>query len=260
MTMPNATPTKFSPPGVVNLPPTGPSAPEQAIGAHDSGRLDKANELQAVGDGFISRDHNSKDFGTDRTVELIRQAMAAMKKQYPKATPITIGSVANRTGGRMTTLDGKSAHASHQTGLDADIGFPSTKADPGLWTACPTVQKTVKNHDGSTHTVTVCRDGGKISDNFDDKRFWLLIEEMTCAKGKPVVVMFLDKEIKKHMCEYAKQNSNENLNDHSSCAFRALRVLRNESGHYNHVHVRLQCPGNPGCIPSELTMADATGC
>lgn len=261
MEMPNPTPGKYSLPGIDKLPqPPKNSVPNQAIGSHNSGYLRGANEFPRSGLGFISRDHGSKDFGTDRMVVLLQEVMAKVNKEYPNRPPIVLASVANRTGGRLLNLSGH-YHASHETGLDADVGLPSTKRVNDLWPSCVTGHRTrrVRRADGFvTKSGTSCL-GSRISDQLDTERFWLFLKQVTCAEGNPVIAMFLDEEIKQHMCEFAKK-SGENITDHNSCAFRTLKALYHEIGHYNHVHVRLRCPGNRDCQNSLVSLADTNGC
>jgi murein endopeptidase len=85
-----------------------------------------------------------------------------------------------------------------------------------------------------------------------------MIKDFTCAKNKPVIAMFLDREIKQHMCEYARKTG-EDLSP-GSCAFRALQALKHWEGHYHHVHIRLRCPGNHYCMNAAVTLANETGC
>jgi murein endopeptidase len=255
MQMPNPTPGKFSLPGIEKLPTDmGSGVPNQAIGSRNHGYLQKAAEFPNQGPGFVARDHGSFDFGTNLTVDLLQRVMGEVDKEYPNQTPIVLGNVSRRSGG-------PSGHVSHQIGLDADVGFPSTSRNRDLWSACTKGQVEVRFRSGSgmkRKYGTACLNAN-ISSQLDTERFWVFLKEVTCAEGSPVIAMFLDLQIKQHMCRHAKKRG-EDLGDKKSCAYRTLRALYHEAGHYNHVHVRLRCPGNRDCQNSIVSLADITGC
>lgn len=245
ITMPNPSVGKFSLPGVEKLPTAIHAHVRiQAVGWHNRGILKKAAEFPATGPGFLSRDHGRKDFATDMTLDLIEQSLAQMNKKYPDRPPVVIGQVANATGGEIKNLRGV-PHRSHQTGLDADIGLPSFKPQTGFRSAC-----------GDSG----CHSGSKIEDSFDHERFWMFIKQITCAEGKPVIAMFLDREIKKSMCRYVRERTHEDIHNPKACAFRALQALHHEDGHDNHVHIRFACPEHEACQNSDVSLANATGC
>ncbi len=250
MNLPAPKKGKFSIPGIEKSnPPIGAGVPNQAIGAHNSGYLRQANELPASGPGFVSRDHGSMDFATDLMVYMIKNATAVVAKAYPGQTPIMVASISKRIGGKLCGRSGH-CHKSHRTGLDADIAFPAASGSrlTGMWDACAS-------------SGGGCSDGAHIQNDFDEKRFWLLIKQMTCADNKPVIAMFLDTQIKKHMCRYVQTTSEARDRDvPGKCAFRALQALYYAAGHNNHVHVRLRCPGNRDCQNAIVTLGSGNGC
>jgi penicillin-insensitive murein endopeptidase len=244
ISMPNPTAGKYSLPGIEKLPAVvSGKAQVQAVGWHNAGHLQKAAELPAKGAGFISRDHGKKDFGTDVMINLITNAMAAVEKKFPSRPPVVVGSIANHTGGKLLNLSGH-AHASHQTGLDADIGIPSNRPVKGLWQAC----------------AGDCSVGGRMSDQLDEERFWNFLQTMACAENKPVMAMFLDRSIKKELCRYVRQTTHEDLSDAKSCAFQTLQRIHHWPGHKDHVHVRLVCPEKSACQNTWVTLDNGTGC
>ncbi len=155
-----------------------------------------------------------------------------------------IADISQRYGGRLGNRSGR-FHASHQTGLDADIAFPSRKSQPDLWPICSL-------SDGR------CRNGAPLDDEFDEARFWLFVTALTCAEKNPVTAIFVDTEIKKHMCRWVKRR--ENIEDPASCAFKTLRAMKYAPGHYNHIHLRLRCPGNRDCRDATVSLGRNTGC
>jgi murein endopeptidase len=193
------------------------------------------------GAGFKTRNFKGHSWGPDLTIEMISGAAAKMDQAVPRQPPIVVCDIAGPKGGDI-------GHGSHRNGLDADISFPSTQEENTDWPAC--------QRDG-----TWCAKNAKISAKFDEARFWVFLQSLVCAKGDPVRVMFIEPAIKNHMCSWVKSQG-IGLSDRNSCAYKTLRSLKtSESGHYNHVHVRLKCPGNEGCVDQNWDLSkDGTGC
>jgi murein endopeptidase len=99
----------------------------RALGAPTAGTLRNATKLPAEGRHFVSWDpdrHRSpgppwRRYGTDRLVRVVLRVAADYAHKYPGAPRLTIGDLSRRRGGNF-----KSAHASHENGLDADIYYP----------------------------------------------------------------------------------------------------------------------------------------
>lgn len=211
----------------------------QAIGRHNKGRLQNATTLPAEGPGFLRRGkastHNA--YGTTLMISLIQKAAEVMEKASPGGTPILVGDISRKTGRKLKR------HASHQNGLDADIAFPSKQSRISqFW-----------------NILT----GSQIKSSMDKKRFWQFAKGLVCSKSSKtshVMVIFVDRRIKKEMCEYARQ-AGENLSDRSSCgAYQTLRSMMHWPGHRDHIHVRAYCPGTVGCSNTEVTLPNSSGC
>lgn len=244
MPVPPPTRGEFSIPDIEKLrPEIGSGVPNQAIGQHDGGRLSTPSQLPRQGPGFIARPGRAeKSYGTDLMIGLLTAASAQVEQVVPNKSPLVVSNISKKTGGRL--CNGKSCHASHQTGLDVDVAFPSHKSVRDLWSAC--------NSRGSN-----CVKG--VSKDFDAQRFWLFAKQATCADKNPVIAIFVDTAIKEHMCDWAR-NQGENLSDPNSCAFKALRAMKYEPGHHNHFHMRLKCPGNRDCRNATVSLGRGTGC
>lgn len=254
---------KYSIPGIAATRPAAPTTvANQAINRHNSGRLNSARALPMSGQGFMCRFKDERNYGTDLMIERIQTISQTVARNFPGRSPLVIANISSRTGGPMCSAAGN-CHASHQTGLDADIVFPSKKSVREMWAPCETrkVQRTYTDRQGRTRTrtSTVCRDGAGLSNDFDSERFWAFLKGFTCGGDKPVLAMFLDKEIKRHMCKYAR-SIGESVDQPGSCAFRALQALKHETGHFDHVHVRLHCPGNRDCRNATVSLARTSGC
>jgi penicillin-insensitive murein endopeptidase len=228
---------EFSIPNIEQLrPDTGAHVASQAIGIHTRGHLKDATQLPKQGPGFAVRSGADRSYGTNLMVDLIQQAAGAMEKTKPNHSPIMVADISQRYGGRLGNRSGN-FHLSHQTGLDADIAFPSNKVENDLWPAFAS---------------------GRMSDKFDEERTWAFISAMTCAEDSPVIAIFIDTGIKQHLCRWAK--SRMDISNPSSCAFKTLRALRYSPGHHNHMHVRLRCPGNVECRNATVSLGRTTGC
>lgn len=191
----------------------------------------------------MCRQRANRNFGTDMTIEMLTNAARSVNNGQSK---IVIANISKQGGGRLCNPSG-SCHASHQTGLDVDIVFPSTRRVSDMWSLCGANQAR-------------CHAGSHISDDFDAKRFWKFTKTLTCAKGRPVIAMFVDKRIKSYMCNWVRQNTNEDLSNSESCAYRTLQAMKHSSGHHNHVHVRFRCPGNRDCRDATVSLGRGTGC
>lgn len=221
--------------------------PNQAVGAHNRGHLEKGAQLPTQGPGYQVRNGKVRSHGTNSMIESIQLAAAAMVQASPQGSDIVIADISNPTGGRLANRSGR-FHASHQTGLDADIAFPMKNGQAGdLWAACSS---------GGGR----CARGQGVSANFDTERFWTFASSMVCQPQEPVIAMFIDTEIKRHLCAWARAKFPSELNNPSSCVFKTLRAMKYEPGHHNHVHVRLKCPGNPDCRNATVSLGKGTGC
>lgn len=234
---------QFSIPGIETLrPETGSGVKVQAIGFHNGGSLRSGTQLNASGAGFVCRQRANRNYGTELTISLLKGAAEAVERRYPNKSPFVIANISQQGGGRL--CNGGSCHASHQTGLDVDIAFPSQKSNSDLWSLC-----------GSNG----CRAGGHISDDFDEERFFLFVKTLVGAQSRPIIAMFIDTQIKKHMCQWAR-NKGEDISNPDAPAFRALQAMKHEPGHHNHVHVRFKCPGNRDCRDATVSLGRGTGC
>lgn len=245
MPMPAPAKGKYSIPGIETLRPnTGDNVKSQAIGSHNRGILQNGATLHS-GTGMLCRHRANRNYGTDLTIQMLTEATADVDAKFPGHSPIVVANIAKQGGGKLCNPSG--CHASHQTGLDVDVVFPSTKKVSDMWSLCGPNQ---------AH----CAPGNHISDNFDTARFWHFVKTLNCAKGQPVIAMFIDKEIKRYMCKWVRQNTNEDLTDPDSCGYRTLQAMKHARGHYNHVHVRFKCPGNRDCRDATVSLGRGTGC
>ena len=234
---------QFSIPGIETLrPEIGNGVKAQAFGFHHGGTLRSGAELQRAGDGFVCRQRENRNFGTDMTIQLLKGAAKATERAHPNKSPIVIANISKQGGGRLCGTS--SCHRSHQTGLDVDIAYPSLKRNSDMWSLCG---------------PGGCRAGGKISDDFDEQRFFTFVKTLVAARSRPVIALFVDTQIKRHMCQWAR-NKGEDISNANSPAFLALQAMKHQPGHHNHVHVRFKCPGNRDCRDATVSLGRGNGC
>ncbi len=174
-------------------------------------------------------------WGTTEMIDVIEQTAADMNKRFPGRDRLQVEEIAAKNGG---DVDG---HGSHENGLDADIGY-------------------YKN-DGVEHRPTTGQyfapsmvNGADVSSNFDVQRNWELLKSLH-RHGK-ISRIFMDQNLKKQMCRYARESGDFNANQN------VLRSIRHVENHADHMHVRLSCPANakPGCRDQGQIVAGPTGC
>lgn len=132
---------------------------------------------------------------------------------------ILVGDLAQPRGGPMLT-----GHASHQSGLDADI-----------WLMPPPDRRYSKEEREQVSAVSVLLDGKRqVSQTMWDEHRAALIR--AAADDDRVARIFVNPAIKRALCESERADR------------RWLRKIRAWYGHHDHIHVRIKCPsGNAGC-------------
>jgi penicillin-insensitive murein endopeptidase len=209
-----------------------PSAgPALSIGTCSCGCLQGAATLPVSGRGYEAlRLGRNRRYGHPALVAYIQRLGAAAAKA--KLGLVVVGDLSQPRGGPTP-----SGHRSHQTGLDADIGYV---APPGTRAPLP---PRVREHlsplavvDAKTHQKT---------------RAWTpkIEKVLALAAADPAVDrIFVDPGIKKIMCEGATAHA----------PWQAK--LRPWWNHHDHFHVRLACPpDSPQCVPQDPIPNDGCG-
>jgi penicillin-insensitive murein endopeptidase len=194
--------------------------PAQAIGKYGGGCIRGAVALPLEGKGFrVARPERGRVFGHPLLVAMLRDLGTRAKAL---GLPfIAVGDLGQPRGGPAPT-----GHASHQTGLDVDLGY--TPIPPGgAWESMV---------DDARKRPTA---------RFDGKVARLL---MTAATDARVDRIFVNPILKRALCASTKGE-------------RAwLRKIRPWWGHHDHFHVRLACPpDSPACEP-QPPLPDGDGC
>ena len=213
--------------GQVSTPTAG---PPQSIGFYTAGCLQGAQALPLDGPGYeVIRISRNRYWGQPVTLDFIKTL--SEKVRAAGQAPLYIGDIGQPRGGPAV-----SGHASHQTGLDADIWF---ERQPGL------PQAPAQRENPRLRSLVRADDNGIDDGVFTQQHVTLL---RLAAEMPQLDRIFVNKWIKQRLCQTVTGN-------------RAwLNKLVVWVGHDEHFHIRLHCPpGNPQCKPQAGYYAD-DGC
>jgi len=213
--------------GQVSTPTAG--AP-QSIGFYTAGCLQGAQALPLDGPGYeVIRISRNRYWGQPVTLDFIKTL--SEKVRAAGQAPLYIGDIGQPRGGPAV-----SGHASHQTGLDADIWFERQPGPP----LAPAQRENPR-----LRSLVRADDNGIDDGVFTQQHVTLL---RLAAEMPQLDRIFVNKWIKQRLCQTVTGN-------------RAwLNKLVVWVGHDEHFHFRLHCPpGNPQCKPQAGYYAD-DGC
>jgi len=162
-------------------------------------------------------------FATVETAALLIDAVDQVREEFPGTAPLPIGHASRKGGGRLRP------HASHQSGRDVDAGYyVKEPEDPPRW------QVTTKR-------------------NLDAARTWKLFAALI-ATGR-VEYIFADHRIQRELHRHAKASGVpaaelSRILQYPRGRRNRVGLIRHESGHRDHFHVRFHCPmGDRACAP-----------
>jgi penicillin-insensitive murein DD-endopeptidase len=204
----------------------------QAIGQYDRGCIAGAQKMPLNGEGWqVMRLARNRVWGHPTLVGYLRKFAADVHKLdgWPG---ILVGDLAQPIGGPL--LGG---HASHQTGLDADLWY---KPMPDHKLSLEEREQLSADNVVDRAALTV------------DKRLWsdAQVKLLRRAASYPEVArIFVHPAIKRALCEAAGTDRDW------------LRKIRPWYQHDDHFHIRLNCPGgSSGCVPqAEISPDDGCG-
>jgi penicillin-insensitive murein endopeptidase len=175
--------------------------------------------------------HRDEDvrWGIEALVSIIDRGARAVRKQFPDSV-LSVGHLSRREGGEID------AHASHESGRDADVGFY------------------VVNQQGKSifaeHFVPFVGDGTAPSwpgAKFDDARNWAFIASIVTDPHAHVSHVFVATPLRVRLLAYAQR-----IGAPYATRVRASEVMAQPRAglpHDDHFHVRISCPpGMEGCI------------
>jgi murein endopeptidase len=206
----------------------------RAVGSFTDGRIEKGEVVAKDGRGY-HQVYPERDtlWATGMMASLIKRTSEKIASDYP-GTIVMLGDISKRGGGSLGT------HASHQSGLDADIPYV-----------------------GNEGFQSVVDGRGRIKDSFDYARNWhffrLVASQKVLQDGEEITVLnriFVNPTVKRGLCEWAKQTG---LLSNSLDA-EIMRRIRPIEGHANHFHLRLRCsPHYPACR-NQIDPDNNSGC
>jgi penicillin-insensitive murein endopeptidase len=202
-----------------------------SVGGYSAGCLQGAVALSPSGRGYeLLHLGRHRGFGHPLLVDFIRRLAAEMQKK--KLGRLVVGDMSQPRGGPTPT-----GHKSHQTGLDADLGYDFPRSAGKRLTA--------EQRESLMPPAVVDLAAGKLNDLWQPRVATLL----ELAASDPVVDrIFVNPLIKRELCTHAQPKSDW------------LRKLRPWWGHHDHFHVRLRCPaGDAECLAQEPLPPD-DGC
>jgi len=149
-------------------------------------------------------------WGTEMVVRSIERAVREVRRCHPDSPRLHVGDIARERGGWLRP------HRSHQSGLDADIGYYYR------------TQATWYQH--------------ATAENLDAERTWTLVRAL--VEGGNVEMIFMDVSVqrllKAHLAKLPEQE--QPREDLFSSATNKEGIIRHAWGHATHFHVRFQDP------------------
>ena len=169
------------------------------------------------GDGYWLR-RPDKAFGAAHVVENVRRAIVEVRKTYSDVHTLAIGDLSAEHGGQL------GRHASHQSGLDVDIGFYFTHKPDGY-------PESFVGANG----------------DLDLEATWALIEAFanTANQSGGVQVIFLDHDVQARLYRWAKSDGIsadklQTILQYPRSADSQAGLVRHWPSHTDHIHVRFK--------------------
>ncbi len=187
-----------------------------------NGRLDRGLDFRQIATsipdiGFKVVGNTIHNFGTYNMVQTIASLGQWVKEILPNRY-LQITSIALKAGGPSNL------HSSHQNGTDIDILY-------------------MRNNENAASDIV---EGSRVSTNFLVKEQWALTKR--AFQSGQIDMIFMDKVVKKSLCDYAVSISDYKRGDQESEAADIFRRIQHVDGHQNHFHIRVKCGADdPRC-------------
>ena len=197
-------------------PPAGHPTGHESLGVPWRGALVDAVHLPR-GEGYLIR-RPSRAYGASYVIDHLRGAIAEVRALYPDLPTLAIGDISAEHGGPLAS------HLSHQSGLDADVGFYFTRTPRGY----------------PAHFAPASAD-------LDFEATWALLVAFarTAHLRDGVQMIFLDYGVQRRLYDWAKAHGTPD--DELRFMFQYPRgkdamvgLVRHWPGHTDHFHVRFK--------------------
>lgn len=201
----------------------------QSVGGYSNGCIIGAQPLALKGEGYqVIRSIKNRYYGHPQLLSYLQNL--AKRAKASGIPPILIGDMGMPAGGRFS-----SGHASHQTGLDADIWLRFGPMDDA----------TARNPAGLA-TIMVDRATKRVDETLWTAQHTQLLK--LAASDSRVDRIFVNPAIKVKLCTTAGSD-------------RAwLRKIRPWYAHDSHFHVRLGCPSDAPSCENQAPVPAGDGC
>jgi penicillin-insensitive murein endopeptidase len=143
-------------------------------------------------------------WGTKAAVRSIKRAARIVHCRFPRSHKLHVGSLSRKFGGPLYP------HRSHQSGLDADLGY--FYRDGSVWYQYATDK------------------------SLDRERTWALIEAL--YEGGNVEYLFIDRKVQALLREHAERVAPQLLTPLFDGTPQKQPLIRHARGHTTHMHVR----------------------
>jgi penicillin-insensitive murein endopeptidase len=207
------------------------AGPARSIGDYSAGCLQGAARLALDGPGYqVMRPSRQRNYGHPSLVEVVRTLGRRVRQK--KLGVLLVGDLSQARGGRAA-----SGHASHQTGLDADVWFwfPARARHAAL---------PLKLRDTLDNQSIL--DEKRAAIRRDWKRHVTRVLKLT-VEDERVERVFVNPVIKRELCGDPGEHD-------------WLRKIRPWYGHDDHFHIRLSCaPSDPDC-QAQTPLPPGDGC
>lgn len=200
------------------------SGPASAIGGYSSGCVAGAIALPVRGPGFrVLRPKKQRHFAHPDLIAFLKKLGRDTKAAGGR--PVAVGDLSMPRGGPAPN-----GHASHQSGLDADLGYGgASSADP--------------------FALIIDEPRGRVNRRWNRRVLALL---RRAASDPRVSRIFVHPIIKSAACTATARWSDDKRS--------WLRTLRPWWGHAGHFHVRLQCPAQSPECKDQPPLPQGDGC
>jgi murein endopeptidase len=200
----------------------------QAIGYPDNGNLRNATSLLEKQKSLNSKAYfevafpsRERYYATYEMSEMITRLGEKLNFSFQKK--LEVSDISKQRGGKL------SPHLSHQIGMDADLGYPSTAPNVKFPVV---VQMGNRHYDPSAYSI---------------QKTFELFKYAYQQPDLKIDRIFADQTIKKALCAYAK-SSGELSGKDKDVVQGLFKVIQHVDGHGDHFHIRLHCTAaNPGC-------------
>lgn len=203
----------------------GKATRSQAVGKPQRGRLVNGEQMKNVQGAHFRRPLFT--WGTNETVRALKAAIAEVRRKHPRIHDLVIGDLSRESGGFLAP------HKSHQSGLDADIGFY------------------FRNQPREGPRVNL----SAATSAMDYEANWTLITALAGPneEASQVEYMFIGYRVQEKLYKWAQekgipQKKLDWLFQYPRGSRSMSGLIRHEPGHDNHIHIRFKCPRGDACL------------